>query len=105
MGAFTSQLVVWVQYGESVVKIREVPSAADVDDLIKAIKSELAEELKGIGRTQIELHRKEEERGDIKYRHDQLVYDILALGVGVSTNPILVKITQGTFRIPQHVIY
>ena len=72
MGAFTSQLVVWVQYGESVVKIREVPSVADVDDLIKAIKSELAEELKGIGRTQIELHRKEEERGDIKYRYDQL---------------------------------
>jgi hypothetical protein len=92
--------------GGNVVKIR-VSLECDVIDLTEAILAKLPSALKNYDASQIDLYPNEQKDGaghkaalDIKYSHDQLVYDILNSGVGVSTNPILVKTNEGTSRIP-----
>ena len=100
-------LLVYAVYGGgNVVKIR-VSLECDVIDLTEAILAKLPSALKNYDASQIDLYPNEQKDGaghkaalDIKYSHDQLVYDILNSGVGVSTNPILVKTNEGTSRIP-----
>jgi hypothetical protein len=95
---------VWVKYGAGHAVEVSVSSDCNVSRLIKVIKGELSDELMGIGLSQIELYKPEEDRkegGEHKggeetpYEPDVLVSAILRGGVEqTARNPILIRTTQ-----------
>ena len=97
-------LKVWVKYGKGQPVEVSVPPECNVNDLKKAIKRELSDELTGIGLSQIFLHGPKQDRkegGEHKDGEEETDYDpglsvsaVLGQGVGVdSKHPMLIRTT------------